>query len=108
MVPDDAGGGALMGMLFGMVLPLLVLGLTAMGVWDVRRWQGDGRRGPAVAATGFDVLQEVRHPTRRHQVEQREAEVLMAEDDEDGAPLRSTIDLERGRARVVLRPPAPS
>ncbi len=90
--------------LFAMSLPGLVLLLTVLGVLDVVRAKGRGRRegGSAMASTGFDLLQEALYPSKKHEIEQREHEALMAEDDEDGAPPRSRIDLEKGIAHIRL------
>jgi hypothetical protein len=97
------------GFLLGMALPVLVIGLFVLGLVELlaaRRGRGArGRRGTAMSSTGFDVLQEAFQPSKRHQVEEREHEALMAEDVEDGAPPRSRIDLDGGRAHIVLPSP---
>ena len=55
-----------------------------------------------MASTGFDLLQEALYPSKKHEIEQREHEALLAEDDGDGAPPRSRIDLEKGTAHIRL------
>ncbi len=95
-----------MGFLLGMVLPVLVIGLLVLGLVELlatRRGWGR-RRGTAMSSTGFDVLQEAFQPSKRHQVEEREHRTLMADQAEDGAPPRSRVDLDRGRAHIVLPP----
>ena len=93
-----------MGFLLAMTLPALVLALTVLG--DA----GDGAReapaGPvaarAMSSTGFDILQEALYPSKKHQIEQRDHESLMAEEDAEGAPPRTRIDLDRGTAHIRL------
>jgi hypothetical protein len=90
------------GLLLAMTLPALVLLLFALGMVELaaaRRRPG-ARRGTAMSSTGFDILQEALYPSTKHQVEQREHESLMAEDDAEGAPPRTRIDLDRGTAHV--------
>jgi hypothetical protein len=99
--------------LFAMTLPALVIGLTVLGVVELlharRRARrragrpGECRHGTAMASTGFDILQEALYPSKKHEIEQREHEALMVETDEDGAPPRSRIDLDRGTAHIHLR-----
>jgi Family of unknown function (DUF6191) len=90
-----------MGMLFAMTLPALVIGLCVLGVIELATRKA-GHRGPNVSAGGFEFMSALLQPSRRIQVEQREHEALMREDDEDGAPPRSRIDLDRGTAHIVL------
>ncbi len=115
--------------LVGMTLPGLVLLLTVLGAFEVvsaRRARrraaqagagssagagaGDGwrsrHRGTAMAATGFDLLQEALYPSKRYEIEERDAQALMAEEDDDGAPPRSSIDLGAGTAVIRLPKPA--
>lgn len=92
-----------MEILLAMTLPALVLALTVLGVLDVVRNSRHGRRGSAMASTGFDLLQEALYPSKRHQIEQREHESLMVEEDAEGAPPRSRVDVAGGTAHIVLR-----
>ncbi len=94
-----------MTLLLGMTLPALVIALSVLGVLDIARGRRHGRGGSAMAATGFDILQESLYPSKRHEIEQRDAEALMAEEDAEGAPPRSRIDLERGTAHLFLPQP---
>jgi hypothetical protein len=87
-----------------MTLPALVLLLFALGMIELaaaKRRPG-ARRGTAMTSTGFDILQEALYPSTKHQIEQREHESLMAEEDAEGAPPRTRIDLDRGTAHVHL------
>lgn len=91
-----------MGFLLAMTLPALVLALTALGVIDLWRAKRRGSNGSAMASTGFDLLQEALYPSKKHEIEQRDHESLMAEEDADGAPPRSRIDLNAGTAHIHL------
>lgn len=88
--------------LLGMTLPALVIALSILGVLELVRNRRRGRRGTAMASTGFDLLQEALYPSKKYEIEQREAESIMAEEDAEGAPPRSRIDLERGTAHLRL------
>lgn len=92
--------------LIGMTVPGLVLALSVLGAYEViagRRGRRHGRQhGTVMASTGFDLLQEALYPSKRYELEERDAQALMAEEDDDGAPPRSSIDLSRGTAVIRL------
>jgi hypothetical protein len=88
--------------LIAMTLPALVLLLTLLGILDILRSKRRGRGGSAMASTGFDILQQALYPSKRHEIEQRDHESLAAEEDSDGAPPRTRIDLDRGTAHIHL------
>jgi hypothetical protein len=92
------------GFLLAMTLPALVLALFALGMVELaraRRRPG-ARNGTAMSSTGFDILQEALYPSKKHEIEQRDHESLMAEEDAQGAPPRSRIDLDKGTAHIHL------
>ncbi len=91
-----------MGFLLAMTLPALVLLLSVLGVLELLSAKRRGRRGTAMSSTGFDILQEALYPSKKHEIEQREHESLMAEEDAEGAPPRSRIDLDKGTAHIHL------
>ncbi len=91
-----------MGFLLAMTLPALVLALTVLGVLEMMSAKNRGRRGSAMSSTGFDILQEALYPSKKHEIEQRDHEALMAEEDADGAPPRTRIDLDKGTAHIRL------
>lgn len=92
-----------MAFLVAMTLPALVIGLTVLGAWEVLRARRRGEHGAVMASTGFDLVQEALYPSKRHEIEQRDHESLIAEDDADGARPRSWIDLAAGTAHLRLR-----
>lgn len=91
-----------MGFLLAMTLPALVLLLTVLGVLEVLSAKKRGRRGSAMSSTGFDILQEALYPSKKHEIEQRDHEALMSEEDAEGAPPRTRIDLDKGTAHIHL------
>ena len=92
-----------MGFLLAMSLPALIIGLFALGIYElVRDRRRHGHHGTAMASTGFDILQEALYPSKRHEIEQREHEALMVDAESDGAPPRSRIDLDAGTAHIHL------
>lgn len=88
--------------LLAMSLPTLVIALFVLGMVELLRDKRRGRHGTAMASTGFDLLQEALYPSKKHEIEQREHESLTAEEDAEGAPPRSRIDLDRGTAHIHL------
>jgi hypothetical protein len=90
------------GFLLAMTLPALVLALTVLGVLEMMSAKNRGRRGSAMSSTGFDILQEALYPSKKHEIEQRDHEALMAEEDGEGAPPRTRIDLDKGTAHIHL------
>jgi hypothetical protein len=100
---------------FFMTIPGLAVGLVVfaaldrLGLWmcgrSGLRWHRDGHR-PAAAA-GFDELQAAFHPGGRQAIERRRLELVLRDDEHDGAPPRVRVDLERGLA-VITRADRPS
>lgn len=93
-----------MGFLLAMTLPALVLLLFALGMLELaaaKRKPGS-KHGSAMSSTGFDILQEALYPSKKHEIEQRDHEALMAEEDAEGAPPRTRIDLDKGTAHIHL------
>ena len=87
-----------------MTLPGLVVGLTALAVVDRLGWWASGRsklpwfragRRPA-PAPALDELQAIFHAGTRHSIERRELELVLRDDDQDGAPPRVRVDLDAG------------
>lgn len=86
-----------------MTLPGLVILLTAVAFVDRVLLPRLGRgRGGRVSATGFEMLHASLLPGKEHELKQRRAVALMREEEGDGAPPHSTVDLGRGTA--VIRP----
>jgi hypothetical protein len=96
------------GLLVAFTLPGLVLLLLTLGIVEQvadrahRRVSGRPARGVSLASGGIDVLQEALYPAKRHELEERHSQQLRRDDEDDGAPPHSTVDLEGGIARLHL------
>ncbi|MES5817090.1 DUF6191 domain-containing protein [Streptomyces sp. RG80] len=100
-----------MQVLFFLTLPGLVVVLTALAFVDqlllragragVLPWRNAGRQGQ-ISATGFEQLHAALSPGKQHELEERQSALVMRDDEEDGAPPRSTIDLTSGKAVIRL------
>jgi len=113
--PGGAARCPAVAFVFFLTLPGLVVGLVALAVvdragrWISGRsglpWYRDGRR-PA-PAPGLDELQALFYASKRPAIEQRRLELVLRDDQHDGAPPRIRIDLDAGRAVITgpARPP---
>ncbi|MFF2123123.1 DUF6191 domain-containing protein [Kitasatospora sp. NPDC058184] len=59
--------------------------------------RGDGR---GAGATATEELHALLYPSKRVQLEQRRVELVLRDDEHDGAPKRTGIDLAGGRAVI--------
>ncbi|MFF2657528.1 DUF6191 domain-containing protein [Kitasatospora sp. NPDC058032] len=104
-----------MGLLFAMTIPGLVCLLVALAFVDqlalrARRsrlvpWRGTGREGQ-ISATGFEQLHAQFAAGKQHQLDERQSTLMLRDEEDDGAPPRTRVDLASGVAVVV--PPAGS
>jgi hypothetical protein len=91
---------------FAMTFPGLVVLLFVFAAADLVlvRLRGRGlvpwRRDRVVSSTGFDLLHVALSPGKEHELEQRRSELVLREEDDEGAPPRDRIDLERGIAHL--------
>jgi hypothetical protein len=96
---------------FFLTLPGLVVVLTVLAFVDqlllragragVLPWRNAGRQGQ-VSATGFEQLHAALSPGKQHELKERQSALVMRDDEEDGAPPRSTVDLTSGKAVIRL------
>ena len=105
-----------MAVLFFMTIPGLAVTLVALaaldrlGLWLHGRsglpWYRDRHR-PA-PAPGFDELQAALYSSTRHTIDQRRAELVLRDDEDDAAPAHVSVDLTRRRVVItcVSRSPA--
>ncbi|HEY0498133.1 MAG TPA: DUF6191 domain-containing protein [Kutzneria sp.] len=101
-----------MGLLWAMSLPGLVLLLVALaalerlGLWAGRAswlpWRR-GRGGPPVSAAGFDEIGAAFYGSKRMELEHRQSQSMLREEEADGAP-PNRIDLDSGNVRLSRRP----
>ncbi|MFD8043168.1 DUF6191 domain-containing protein [Streptomyces chartreusis] len=98
--------------LFFMTLPGLVVLLTVLAFVDqllMRAgragrlpWRNHARQGQ-ISATGFEQLHASFSPGKQSELEERRSALVMRDDEEDGAPPRSTVDLRGGTAVIRMR-----
>ena len=95
-----------MGLLVALTLPGLVLLLLALAAVDLLRLRGRGvvpwRRDRQVSSTGFDLVHAALSPGKQAELDQRRTVELVRDEEDDGAPPRSTVDLAGGTARLRL------
>ena len=105
--PATASVGGV-GVLIALTLPGLVLALLAVAAVDqlMLRLRGHGlvrwRRDTQVSSTGFDLLHAVLSPGKADELAQRRTEELVRDDEAEGAPPRSRVDLVAGTAHLRL------
>lgn len=94
-----------------MTLPGLVILLTVVAFIDqlmlragragILPWRGSGRQGQ-ISATGFEQLHASLSPGKHSELEQRRITLLLRDEEGDGAPPRSTVDLDQGTAVILI------
>ncbi|MET9873376.1 DUF6191 domain-containing protein [Actinacidiphila glaucinigra] len=86
-----------------MTLPGLVILLIGVAFVDqvlrLGRWGG---RSGQVSSTGFEQLHASFSPGKRNELDERRATLMLRDEEGDGAPPRSRVDLGRGTALVVV------
>ncbi|WP_406122016.1 DUF6191 domain-containing protein [Streptomyces sp. NBC_00989] len=97
---------------FFMTLPGLVVLLTALAFLDqlllkmgragMLPWRNSGRQGQ-ISATGFEQLHASLSPGKQTELKERQSALIMRDDEEDGAPPWSTVDLGAGTAVIRLK-----
>jgi hypothetical protein len=104
--PTASVGGV--GVLIALTLPGLVLALLGVAAVDqlMLRLRGHGlvrwRRDTQVSSTGFDLLHAALAPGKADELAQRRTEELVRDDEAEGAPPRSRVDLVAGIAHLRL------
>jgi hypothetical protein len=100
-----------MAMLFGLSLPglaillIVLVALERFGLYFSRvswlPWRRD-RAGLPLSAVAFNVFDAALSEGKNIELEQERVEFMMRDEDEDGAPPRSRIDLDSGVASLLL------
>ncbi|NKY31805.1 hypothetical protein HGA13_01765 [Nocardia speluncae] len=67
-----------------------------------------GDTSTRLAAAGVEEITAFWYGTKRRELDQRAAQSMLREDHSDGAPPRDRIDLDRGHAVLIARPPGPA
>jgi hypothetical protein len=88
-----------LGFLFAMSLPALVVALFVLAVVErfARR-----KKGTPIAAAGFGELGATFEAGKRDELEYRKEERQLRDDEGDGAPPRSRVDLDGGTAVIKV------
>jgi hypothetical protein len=99
---------------FAVSLPMLIVSLFLLAcVEDLLLWFG--KRGiipwkreataRAISARGFDVLHAVVDPGKGHELKERRTSLSYRDDEQNGAPPTSVINLATGTATIRLSQP---
>ncbi|WP_052508988.1 DUF6191 domain-containing protein [Kitasatospora griseola] len=99
---------AVVAMMGSLVFPaaLVLLGFAASAArratarWATVRWAGRTETGRGVGAQAGEELHALLYAGKRVQLEQRRIELVLRDDEHDGAPPRTGIDLAAGAARI--------
>jgi hypothetical protein len=83
----------------GMVL------LVAVGIFELWREKRRRRTGKRLSATYVDEVTAMFYGTKRMELNHRDSVEMLREEEDDGAPPRFGVDLDRGT--VSVRPPEP-
>ena len=92
-------GWAVVGILAGVVAVLLVFPLLS---WGMQRAKHD--EGSAGIGTALEAIDAVFNPGKQRELDQRRNEAEAPDENPDGAPPRSKIDLTDGTAVIRLPP----
>ncbi|HJQ44920.1 MAG TPA: DUF6191 domain-containing protein [Amycolatopsis sp.] len=87
-----------MGTVFEWSIPLSVLLMVGVGVVETLRHRHRKLRGAPVTATYINEFTAVFYGTKRRELEHRDAMSMMRDEDAQGAPPRTRIDLDAGVA----------
>jgi hypothetical protein len=100
-----------MTLLWVMSIPGLVCLLTLLAFLDqlalwARRarwipWRGTGREGQ-ISATGFEQLHATFSDGKRHELRERQTTLILRDEQGEGAPPRSRVDLDAALAVIRL------
>jgi hypothetical protein len=89
------------------ILLVVVAGIDRMGRSANRRFRLPWRRGEEgrpLAASGLDELNAFFTATKRHELDQRRISLVLRDEEGDGAPPRSEVDLDAGTAIIRKDP----
>ncbi|WP_371517863.1 DUF6191 domain-containing protein [Kitasatospora sp. NBC_01300] len=99
-----------MAVFWAMSIPGLVCALVVLAVVDqlalrARRsrwvpWRGTGREGQ-ISATGFEQLHAQFAAGKQHELDERGTTLMLRDEEGEGAPPRTKVDLAGGKAVVV-------
>ncbi|MFD9889492.1 DUF6191 domain-containing protein [Amycolatopsis sp. NPDC058986] len=94
-----------MGLVWAMSIPalfVLLFVLAVLEVWGGKYLPWRRRSGRTAASVGTEEMVAFLYGTKRHELDQRQAEVMLVQSEDDGAPPRDRVDLESGK--IVFKP----
>jgi cobyrinic acid a,c-diamide synthase len=98
-------------MVFAISIPAMFILLATLMVLEVagKKWLPWRRKHSDVdnrmaSAIGMEELFAFYYATKRNEMEQKRVEIMMREEEQDGAPPRDSVDLDAGVARIHLPP----
>ncbi|WP_394614261.1 DUF6191 domain-containing protein [Lentzea sp. JNUCC 0626] len=89
-----------LGFLFAMSLPALVAALFFLAMFE--RFVRGKKKGMPLSTAGIGELGATFEQGKRHELEFRKEERQLRDEEGDGAPPRSSVDLEAGTAVVKV------
>ncbi|MFI5719101.1 DUF6191 domain-containing protein [Nocardia sp. NPDC051750] len=89
---------------------MLLLGAAAATRWVYSRFPKTGQAPAAhtstrLAAAGVEEITAFWYGTKRRELDDRAEQSMLRDDHSDGAPPRDRVDLDRGHAVLIARPP---
>ncbi|MFD4400612.1 DUF6191 domain-containing protein [Kitasatospora sp. NPDC058478] len=89
----------------GLICALVVLAAVDQLALRARRsrwvpWRGTGREGQ-ISATGFEQLHAQFAAGKQHELDERGTTLMLRDEEGEGAPPRTRVDLAGGKAVVV-------
>ncbi|MFE7527201.1 DUF6191 domain-containing protein [Kitasatospora sp. NPDC057542] len=100
-----------MAVLWAMSIPGLVCALVVLAALDQLAlragrarwvpWRGTGREGQ-ISATGFEQLHAQFAAGKQHELDERRSTLMLRDEEGEGAPPRTRVDLVNGTAVVVV------
>ncbi len=88
----------------GLVLLLIVLvAIDRMGLAANRRLRLPWRKedaGRPMSAPAIDEMHAVLYAAKRHELDERRTSLMLRDEENDGAPPRGAVDLDRGTATI--------
>ncbi|MFS8099867.1 DUF6191 domain-containing protein [Lentzea alba] len=89
-----------LGFLFAMSLPALVAALFVLAMFE--RFVRGKKKGTPMATAGIGELGATFEMGKREEIEYRKEERQLRDEEGDGAPPRSRVDLDGGKAVLKL------
>jgi hypothetical protein len=95
----------------GLVIQLVIVaGIDRIGHSANRRLQlprCKEESGLPLAASGIEEMHAIFYAAKRHELDQRRTSLMLRDEEADGAPPHSTVDLDRGSAVIRNTSTAP-